>query len=594
MMLDDFHFLRPIWLLAVAPLILAMLLLWRHRQRAGSWQAVCDPHLLPFILDTGTDRVRLWPWLAIFLCGLLAILALAGPVWQQLPQPVFRQQSALVVALNLSRSMEAADVQPSRLVRARLKLLDLLAKREDGQTALVAYAGDAFAVTPLTDDTATIAALVPSLSSEIMPLQGSRADLALAQAGKLFAQTKAARGHVVLITDGDEANELDAAVDELRRAGHTLSVIGVGTPEGAPIATQGGFVKDRHGQIVVARLDEPRLRQLAAAGGGQYARLSVDESDVLTALRPVTERIAREVSATELKADRWREEGPWLLLLALPLVAWGFRRGHLSWIAVCLVPWSPAADAWEWQDLWLTPDQRGAQAMAQQDYPLAMQRFEDPGWRASAAYRGKNYEEAVAALSQLDTPAANYNRGNALARLGRIPEALAAYQRTLEQQPRHEDARYNLELLRELSEQPPQPNQGQQGDQSEDQRSDAESGSENADAGDGAENSNGHDPSSAEAADTSEPESARQQDASQQRRSEERESRAQQRERTNQDRPSREPQPAEYEPRNEEEQQATEQWLRRIPDDPGGLLRRKFRYQYSRRYRRPDRPTQDW
>lgn len=322
--MDELHFVRPLWLLAI-PVWLGLVALARRAARSdSSWERVCDPRLAPYVVEGGAAaRSGLYQFIAA-LAGVLAVLALAGPAWRELPQPVYRGESALVVALDVSRSMNAADIQPSRLVRARHKIRDLLARRRDGQTALVAYAGDAFAVTPLTDDTRTIGALLASLEPDIMPVPGSRPERAIERAAELLRQAGALRGRVLLITDSAGAAALNEAVDDLWDAGYTLSVIGMGTPEGAPIPGDEGFVTNDAGEIVVARLDEPALAAVAQRGGGAYARYRLDDGDLQQVLP--SGRAAGAERSGALRTDLWREEGPWLLLGVIILVLPFFRR----------------------------------------------------------------------------------------------------------------------------------------------------------------------------------------------------------------------------------------------------------------------------
>ena len=189
-MIEQFHFLRPGWLLLLIPLLaglwLLFKLLFKSRYDSGNWRAVIDARLLPFVLSDGRVRRR-DPMRWIFAAAaLLAIVALAGPTWEKLPQPVYHKQTALVIALDLSRSMNTSDIKPSRLTRARHKIADVLDLRIEGQTALLVYAADAFAVTPLTSDIETIKALLPAIDSEMMPAQGSRADRAVELAFELL------------------------------------------------------------------------------------------------------------------------------------------------------------------------------------------------------------------------------------------------------------------------------------------------------------------------------------------------------------------------------------------------------------------------
>ena len=451
--LADFHFLRPWWLAALVPL---GLLLWRlahQRLRGGNWAAVCDPALLPFVLISASVQRRRWPLYATALGALLGVLALAGPAWERLPQPVFRAQSALVVVLDLSRSMDAGDVKPSRLTRARFKIADILEKRKEGQTALLVYAGDAFTVTPLTDDTGTVRSQLPALSTEIMPTQGSRTSAGLGLAAKLLEQAGNRAGEILLLSDGvDGAETLDTA-RQLRDRGYRLSVLGVGTEDGAPIPKSGGgFLSDRSGAIVIPKLDASSLEELAAAGGGRYARLSVGDSDLDWLLTP-TGRMEELGEDSGFDADVWREQGPWLLLLLMPIGALAFRRGVLAILLLTVLPLPERAEAVDWTGLWLRQDQRAGRTLDDGDAQAAAQLFRDPAWKGAASYRAGDYEEAVKALDKLDDPTSHYNRGNALARQGSYEEAIAAYDETLERNADHEDALYNRDLLQQLLDQ---------------------------------------------------------------------------------------------------------------------------------------------
>lgn len=243
--MNEFHFLRPDWFWLLPPLALLLFWLWRHQLRSRSWQAVCDSQLLPYLLLGRSQRRRNWPLHLILLSLLLTVIALAGPTWERLPQPLFRQHSALVILFDLSASMNVADLKPSRLIRAQLKIDDILSQRREGQTALVVFAGDAFTVTPLTDDSRTIAALLDSLEPGLMPTFGSRPELAIKQGRRLLQQAGLAKGDLLLITDDDQPETAMAEATQLHQDGYRLSVLGVGTKAGAPIPlADGGFFKD--------------------------------------------------------------------------------------------------------------------------------------------------------------------------------------------------------------------------------------------------------------------------------------------------------------------------------------------------------------
>jgi len=328
-MLANFHWLRPEWLWAL-PLIGLMTYALARRQLApGSWQRIIDPALAPYILSRTQIKGLTYRWWLILIGGVLAVTALAGPSWNRVEQPVFRSEQAIVIALDLSRSMDAQDLTPSRLTRARLKILDILEARQSGQTALVVYSSNAFTVTPLTTDADTVAALVNSLSTDIMPSRGSYPVAAIKKSQTLLEQAGVAYGEVLLITDGGTSPAAERAAADLQKSGYSLSVLGVGTSEGAPIPRAGGgFVTDRSGNIVVPRIEGTALRSLAAAGGGRFAQLSADDRDINALLSG--EVGPGSASDESLATDQWQEEGPWLLLLLVPMAAMAFRSGGRS------------------------------------------------------------------------------------------------------------------------------------------------------------------------------------------------------------------------------------------------------------------------
>lgn len=579
----EFHFLRPEWLLAV-PLVAAFAWLSaRRRLRPGGWQRVIDPALQPHVLSRAPSAGVDYRWWLVLLGGTLAALALAGPAWERIEQPVYRSEQAMVVALDLSRSMDAQDVTPSRLARAKLKVLDLLAQRQSGQTALVVYSGNAFTVTPLTTDTDTIAALVGSLGTDIMPSQGSNPVAAIEKSRQLLEQAGAVEGEILLITDGGVTRAAIAAAEALEESDYSLSVLGVGTLEGAPIPRAGGgFIAGRNGQIAVPVLEAEGLQSLAEAGGGHFTAITTDSRDVDLLLSDGFDRAAE--AGDEQKTDRWRDEGPWLLLALLPLAALAFRRGWILAVLVVVMPLPTPAHAFEWRDLWRTDDQQARQALEEGNAAEAAALFDDPEWRGVAQYRAGQYRQSATAFSGGESADSLYNLGNALALQGELEAAIDAYDRTLELDPESGDAAYNRELVRKLLDQQ-QAQGGERGNeqsQSGDPNASGKSGQPSGDsrqessageAGDAAEQ--GGEPLSEEEMSEADLE-AMQQELERAAR----EAAEQDGEGTEQE--LQDPAALAAARRAQERQQALEQWLRRVPDDPGGLLRRKFRYQYQR------------
>lgn len=659
MNLHDFHFLRPTWFMAIAPVAVLLILLWRRHLSSRSWQGVVDAQLLPHLLIGSTQQRRSWGLVAIALSSLLAITALAGPVWSKQKQPVFRRDSSLVVLLDLSQSMNATDVSPSRLQMAKFKLQDLLARRKEGDTALVVYAATPFTVTPLTSDTDNIRRQLSSLTPELMPAQGSRADRAITQAQALLQQAGASHGNVLLITDGIDNTPsvpLEQAVSKLHRAGYRLSVLGVGTPDGAPIPIKGGgFLQDANGAIVVARLNEQALARLATQGHGIYRHLSAgsdSDTDALTSAFTPALDTQESKKIAGMKSDQWREQGPWLLLPLLPLAAFAFRRGYLLLLLFTLIiPVPRSAYALGWEDLWQRPDQKAAQALANNKPQQAAKQFEDPQWRAAAHYRAGDYQAALKDLAEQKSAEADYNRGNSLARLGKFPEALNAYDSALKKNPQLSDAQHNRDLVQKwLQQQQPSnpqqknsnkkdPQQSGKTDKSQQESNPSQSNHDknsNTEGNNSAQNSTTN-PQQGQQADTNKkgqkqqpasPDTAGQQpeshqgqstpnatDASnkpgqepiQQQQSEgshegdkdnaspsmKTEDKSQQatQNATPQSLPSTEPTDNNDKP---QQVQATEQWLRRIPDDPGGLWRRKFLYQYQQGQQSQQSENKPW
>ncbi len=327
--ITNFHFLRPWWLLALIPLVLLLVLLRRRFSGAHQWAQVCDPHLLPHLLEQSPGSSLKQMSILLGVSWFFAVLALAGPTWQQLPQAMYAQNDGRVIVMDLSDNVRAADLQPSRLVRARFKLMDILRASKEGQTGLVVYSGEPYLVSPLTDDANTIAGMVPNLSPSIMPFQGNDLAAALKMAARLLQQSGFNKGQIIVLAASSASEEAIAEAKKLAEQGITTSVLGVGTGGNAPMTLSNGqFVTDKKGAIVFNRLDMANLQDLAQAGGGKYAAFSNNDSDIKQVLQIESSSMSG-LEATKDKAttDSWKDEGHWFIWLLLPLAAVAFRRG---------------------------------------------------------------------------------------------------------------------------------------------------------------------------------------------------------------------------------------------------------------------------
>lgn len=604
MNLAEFHFLRPEWFLALLPAAVLLFMLIKHRQGRGSWSEVCDAELLPFILEDKPIEKRRGGLIAGALACLLTIIALAGPTWQRLPSPAFRNDSALVIALDLSVSMDATDIKPSRIAKARYKIADLLKQRKDGQTALLVYGGDAFTVTPLTGDTATIASQLEALNTDIMPSPGTDTGIAIRKAAELLRQAGLAKGHVLLVTDGVDADS--AALADNWLGDYRLSVLAVGTPEGAPIQKTGGFVKDAKGNIVVARLDAEALAELARKGRGVYQPVTAGDDDVNNLGRVFNAASADgENQDSNQLLQQWDEKGPWLLLLVLPWAALRFRKGLLVLGLLCLLPLPRDSQALDWQSLWQNPNQRAQQAFERQQYQQAADQFDNPDWRAAAQYKAGQYQEAAETLKDTQTAEGLYNRGNALASAGQLQDALQAYQKALKLDPANQDALYNKDLvekkLKEQQKQQDQQNQQQDQKQSQEQQKDQQQQKQSQDSQSG-QSEAGKENKQQQPDDKDQSQTkpdAKQQQAGEKEKNESTAGDKQQADEGQQPKPepADDAQTSRQQAANivekQEVERANEQLLKRIPDEPTGLLKRKFKYQYGQRAP-PSQNGPDW
>ncbi|MCL2919512.1 vWA domain-containing protein [Shewanella litorisediminis] len=445
------HFIRPEWLLLFIPL---MPLLWFLNRRQGAisaWQGYIAPHLARVLLTDSTSRrsgLGFW-WLGA--AWSITTVALSGPAVTKEAMPVFAAGAARVLVIDMSISMYATDLPPNRLTQARFRAIDLINQLSDGDTALVAYAGDAFVISPLTRDKATLLNLLPSLSPDIMPLLGSSPASGVSLARDLLIQGGHPDGDIVLMTDGLDMVDVADVKRALKGSPFRLAVYGFGTAQGAPMKLpNGSFVRGNDDNLVLPKLDAELLDELAQSERGIWQPSTLDGSDI----GRLVQWLSREGEATdtELTGDTWQDLGPYLALLLLLPALLSFRRGMLASMLLpamlTLSVISPDAGA----SIWQTRDQQAMEAFRQQDFATAANEFEREDWKAAAHYRAGNYEAALQGFEKDSSAAGLYNQGNALMQLGRYDEAAKRYQKALQLQPDMEDAKRNAALAKALDE----------------------------------------------------------------------------------------------------------------------------------------------
>ena len=663
---DNFHFIRPEWLLGFIGLFLVLFLLKKIRYYQSPWQHFLPSHLATALLENSNSQAaqstssKSRYWLKPLVIGSCIIFALAGPAWQKLPQPVYQLERGAVLIMDMSYSMYATDVKPNRLTRARYKAIDLLKKINEGDIGLIAYAGDAFIISPLTQDVKNIALLLPSLSPDIMPVHGANALAALTLADQTLKNSGHMSGDIYWFTDDIDNEEMADVYDWANGNNHKVNILGVGSKDGAPIKLSSGkLLKDNRGAIVIPKLPINRLAAISKRSQGVYHTMTNDDTDIKALTAHLTVNLDEQMDtktsndANEkqnkqaMEGDQYQEQGPWLLIIIIPLLLGYFRRGSsilaITWLmpltlVFSLTSFSPnsyALGANEkqnsvipnspekpntnseaqinestsgvsqfWHDLWQTSDQQAQQHYQEKDYQQAAEKFDNSQWQGSAHYKAGNYEQALQAFEQSDSAQALYNQGNSLAQLQKIDEAIDAYKKALKKDPNLSNAKDNLEQLEALKKQQEQQSQGEQGnddskEQSEEDQQSSEGEQDNQQKQDGQQQSENDskdgapqqgNPQQSDEKDTQNEQEKQSQEAQQQEQSEQQEK--------EQDEQAKQAEAADDKEQTADEksltqqaiaskaqetQQKHQQLLNKVTDDPYLLLRNKMRLEYQKR-----------
>ncbi len=614
MSLESLHFLRPQWLWALALLPPIVWSLLRRGRGAGPWERVCDPHLLRHLLAPDDRRASRWPALLFAVAWTGACFALAGPAWERLPQSTFKEPSRTVFVLALGDSMNQRDVRPSRLARARYKLLDALS-RTAGSVALVVYREEGFAVTPLTDDAHVLREVVPLLETSLMPGRTVLPARGLEEARRLLEPVGLRGARIVLLTDGgdDDRGATGAALKAATKDGAHVSVLAVGG-------------------------DTAPLEGLARSSGAAFASLSVDDTDldrVLARPSDLDPTADGALTRSDVRTEDWKDMGAWLVWIPLLLGSLAFRRGWAAaLLALLFLQLSPAPAEAGVLDAFQRPDQRGAKAFAEGRFAESAQQFADPAWQGAARYRAGDFAGAAQALAATKDPGSQYNLGNALAKAGKLEEAVAAYDRALAAAPGDADAKFNRDLVKKLlDQQKPDAKSSSKDGAAKNETSDAKDGKDGAHEGQ-PDPKNGAQGSQSGSADTKEgqkegpqdgQDGASKDDAKGQTAGQPPEDEgagtpksAAERQAAGDAKAQQAPQPSDASPGSDAsggdphatasaggkpgepesnpagppaaaarpmtpEEQERAQWMARLPDDPGGLLREKIRRDYLRK-----------
>lgn len=474
------HFIRPEWLLGMIPVLILSALFWRRHSQQSAWKQYISPHLSQLLVTQTVEKTHQPKWVLIA-CWIIAVIALAGPALNKQSLPVFATEQGRVLIMDMSQSMYATDLSPNRLSYAKFRATDLLNELKEGETGLIAYAGDAYTISPLTRDSSTILNLLPTLSPDIMPTKGSNLAAALSLAEKLLAQGGHVSGDIIVMTDGISAQQFNQATSAVNDR-YRLSIMAFGSKQGAPIRlADGQLLRDNSNEVVVAKTDYGLLQKLVKQHQGILVPAQTDGSDIST----LTQWLASDgkASETELAGETWQDLGPYLAMLLVIPILMSFRQGLLTVMlnpvlllsaamAIGLTHSQPA-QASVWQDLWQTQDQQAESAFQQGEFAQAADTFKDTQWRASAHYKAGNYQQALAEFEQNNTPQGLFNQGNALMQLKDYPEAITRYQKAIAAQSPFIEAEQNLALAQQLLEQQKKDSSEQESDKSQQDSSDS-------------------------------------------------------------------------------------------------------------------------
>src|SRR5262245_36630007 len=413
----DFHFLRPLWLTALIPVAIIVLLVIRRQRPEAQWGDLIAPNLLKHLLVQPDRRWRINPLYLVASGLVVSIVALAGPTWRRELPPFVEDKAPLMIALSVAPSMNERDVAPSRLERAKQKVHDLLAARAGARSGLIAYAGTAHLVMPMTEDRAVIEPFLAALTTELMPVPGNNAVAAITLATSVMA-TESVAGTILLVADG-----LGSDPAAVRRAAGRNEMLML--------------------SIAPSQSDLPGLQS-------GTVQASVDGADI----RSLERRIETSYESAQAAAfgTRWRDEGYWLLLpVALFGLLW-FRRGiTVAWMIAFLiiqhsVPAHAAETSW-FRSLWLTPDQQGRIAFDRGDYAAAKELFADPMWRGIAAYRAYDFLAAAESFRKIEGAPGRFALGNAEAQNHTYEKAIKAYDEVLAAEPNNSAAKHNKAIV---------------------------------------------------------------------------------------------------------------------------------------------------
>lgn len=448
----DFHFLRPWWLLGLIIPCLIYVFSYRRAAARSAWYKVCDENLLNFLLVKNDGEKNSASSATAALAALFLVFALAGPSWIKKENPALSVENPVMILLNMSGGMWNKDVSPSRIERAKYVIKDLTKELKNTESGLIVYSKEPFMITPLSEDFSIIDNMMPALLPNIMPQDGDRLDRAIDLAVERMTGAGLQNGSIIVISS-DVGERFDAALSSAAAAydkGFGVNVINVSSKIG------------------------DKLKMVADKGNGLYLNYNQNMEKLVNKINDIT---AKEIKQSQNMQTVWEDGGWYLLWIPALFILFFFRRGFLAALFICFALTSTAQADW-----FLTDNQSALRKFKRQEYAEAAKQFKDFQWKAAAEYKNGDYSSAYENFSKKDDAVSLYNQGNALAKGGKIAEAIKKYEEALQKQPDFEDAEFNLEYLKKQQQQQNQQQQNKNNkkqNESQKQQNKSQSQSEN-------------------------------------------------------------------------------------------------------------------
>ncbi|MFD1293745.1 VWA domain-containing protein [Lutibacter holmesii] len=448
---EQFHFLRPQFLWLFLPLAIILILTLISSKEDVKWKKVIAPHLQPYVIKKGSENLKKWMQIVLVIVLSIGTLGVAGPTWKTSEVPDKKLETPLVIALDLSQSMMATDIQPNRLERAKFKIKDLLAENPKARIALIGFSGSAHTIVPLTRDYKIIKSHLDGLSPAMMPYAGTNLDAALQLTDSLTSITTAT-AKLLLITD-DLTNETFETLQKFVLKGKTIvEIIPMNTKAGStiPAARSKRNLKDTNGKVVHSALNSEVLNKLNSIENIHVNLLTLDNSDMELLAKIISSNLEFNEENDAIK-DEWQDEGYWLVIPLVFFVLMWFRKGWVVFSLLILVSFSScSSNNSSFKDLWFSKDYQAQKMADNGDYARAAETYVDPLRKGVAYFKSGNYEEAISSFQKDTTAMGAYNLGLSYYKNGDYAAAELAFGKAVEMDPENEQAKKNQNLTQQI------------------------------------------------------------------------------------------------------------------------------------------------